>query len=234
MVCYWYGYFKLLTSAPQIQYPQHVVSMYFQVFGWFSTFLSILECDMVILKPSFLKITVNVKKFLHRKYSIFYGYRSTLMKYYGYYAPWNSALWFPWDLGKLFNSWILNLYFQFWERKTHLRLSAFSDFETKPLYRTITGLTHVEAQARWSKIELFVHFSFFVLLVSELLCQRETVLPVWKWFCKSTCQLFKLTAATQVISGNPDSVSLVCLCMTIDWSNSLNAYWVCFLEVLRW
>lgn len=76
-----------------------------------------------------------------------------------------TAWWFLGDLGKLYSSWILKFNFPFQKGKTHLRLSRFSDFEIKPLYRTIIALLiHVEAQARWSKLELYVyrfHFSSY-------------------------------------------------------------------------
>lgn len=119
-----------------------------------------------------------------------------------------TALWFPGDSRKLFNSWILKFYFPFRKGKTHLSLLGFSDFEIKPLYRTITALLiHVEAQAKWSRLELLIyrsHFSGFWYVNYYVLCQRETVVSIWKCLCTNIFQSFKLSTANQVVSWNPD------------------------------
>lgn len=126
--------------------------------------LCILEWNTVIFKYNFLKIAVKVSKVAHKIFYLIW------LKLYFYEELWvwcvlelyKTALWFPGDLGKLFNSWILKFYFPFQKGKTHLKLSGFSDFEIKPLYRTITALLiHVEAKARWSKLQLYVYRSHF-------------------------------------------------------------------------
>lgn len=112
------------------------------------------------------------------------------MKYYEYDGLWNFALWLQWDLGQLFNNRILNFYFQFQEGKTHLRLSGFSDFETKPLYGTVAGLSHVEAQARWSQLLLFVSLIFHVtgkwITMSEGNCIANMEMILWKYSASSS------------------------------------------------